>query len=65
MDLKIFANFLKKQLLDKADSYNEILYSLKYDTMAEGSRIAGQRETLVSIANSLENLIKEFHDRSN
>jgi hypothetical protein len=65
MDSKIFANFLKKRLLEEADGYNEILYSLTYRTLEEGHRTAGRRETLVAIADSLENLLKEFYDRSN
>lgn len=64
MDAREFALFLKKKLLDAADGYNEILYSMSYKTMEEGSRIAGNRETLVSIADSIEGLLKEFHKRN-
>jgi hypothetical protein len=64
MDARDFAGFLRKKMQEKADSYNEILYSVSFTTMEEGARLAGIRTTLVSISNSLGDLLKEFYERN-
>lgn len=64
MDVRDFATFLKERLLEKADEFNEVLYSVSYGSLEEGQRIAGRRETLVSVANSIGSLIKEFYERN-
>lgn len=63
MDTREFIIFVRKKLLEESSKYDEILYSLSYDTMEKGNRIAGRRETLISIADSMQDLLKEFYDR--
>jgi hypothetical protein len=61
MDARDFAVFLKQKLLEKADSYNEILCSVSYESLEQGNRLAGIRTTLVGLANSMSDLLKEFY----
>jgi len=65
MDARDFAVFLQKKLAEKSSDYDEILLSASYKNMEEGNRIAGIRTTLVSIANSIGDLLKEFYERNN
>jgi len=62
MDARGFAMFLKEKLLEKAEDYDEILYSVSYSSMEEGTRIAGIRTTLVSIADSLGDLVSQYQE---
>jgi len=65
MDARDFAIFVQKKLVEKSTDYDEILLSASYKNMEEGNRIAGIRTTLVSIANSIGDLLKEFYERNN
>ncbi len=65
MDARSFATFLREKLIKNSYDYDEILLSATYETLEQGRRIAGIRSTLVAIADSLDDLLKEFHERNN
>lgn len=64
MDLREFSQFLRNKLLKEADEYNDSLFSVSYKSMEEGKYMAGKRLALVSIANSMGDLLKEFCERN-
>jgi hypothetical protein len=45
METVEFAIFLREKLLEEASQYDNILFSLLYENMEKGNRIAGRRET--------------------
>ena len=63
MNASEFAVFLKEKLLKDAKEFDEILLSLNYSTLENAHRLAGRRESLLTISNSMGALLKEFHNR--
>jgi hypothetical protein len=64
VDSVSFARFLKAKLIEKTEDYNKILYSVSYRDMQEVSRLSIIITTLASIADSIDDVLKEFHKRS-
>lgn len=65
MDPKSFAFFLREKLLDKVKDCDDILCSVSYSKIEDGTRLAGSRMTLSSLADSMEVLLQEFYKRNN
>jgi hypothetical protein len=64
VDSVSFARFLKAKLLEKTEDYNKLLYSVSYRNMEEVSRLSIIITTLAGIADSIDDVLKEFHKRS-
>lgn len=64
MDLREFSYFIRNKLLEEANTYNDSLFSVSYKNMEEGKYMAGKRLALVSIANSMGDLLNEFCERN-
>lgn len=64
MDAPTFSLFLKDKLEEKIEDYDKILCSVSYKNIEEGQRLAGNREMLVCIRDSLDGLVRTF-ERSN
>lgn len=63
MDAKSFTTFLKETLTREAQKYEGNLLSANFETIAEGKRIGGIRDTLVGIANSLDGVLNDFYNQ--
>ena len=63
MDARVFSFFLKDKLEEKVKDYDRILCSVSYKTIEEGQRLAGNREMLVCIINSIDGLVKTYEGR--
>lgn len=63
MDANEFAVFLKGKLLEIAKEFDDVLLSVNYPNLESANRLAGKREALISIADSIGNLLNEFHNR--
>ena len=63
MDALGFSSFLERALLKKIQEYEETLLTVSYANFAEGSRLAGVRQALKGIHDSLPTMLKEFETR--
>lgn len=63
MDARSFGIFLKNTLIDEAKKYEGNLLSATYETIAEAKRIGGIRDTLIGIANSIDNVLDDFYNK--
>ena len=61
MDAKSFGTFLKETLNKEAKKYEGNLLSANYEKITEAKRIAGIRDTLVGISNSLDAVLDDFY----
>lgn len=60
LDVREFALYVKKALLEQARSYEGHLLSATYDDLSQAKRAGGIRDTLISIANFIEPALDTF-----
>lgn len=65
MDAKSFCSYLKNELAKESKIYDDNLLSSNYSTIEETKRAGGIRYALVSVAESLDRILADFHIKNN